>query len=158
MAHERVPGKNTKPERIARSLLHRLGYRFTVNEPNNRTLPGKPDIVFPKYKTAIFVHRCFWHRHANCKSASTPKTNTEYWQPKFERNLQRDRGNQRDLKALDWQGFVIWECELKKLDTVAARLISCLPRETSCDLPQGLDDKALAAENQARYGKGTKRR
>ena len=69
----RVAGKNTKPELIARSLLHQLGYRFTVNGPKNKKLPGKPDIALPKYKMAIFVHGCFWHRHANCKSASGGK-------------------------------------------------------------------------------------
>jgi DNA mismatch endonuclease, patch repair protein len=149
----RVPGKNTKPERIARSLLHQLGYRFTVNGPKNKKLPGKPDIVLPKYKTALFIHGCFWHRHAGCKSASTPQTNTEYWLPKFERNVARDRDNQRDLKALGWQVIVIWECELKNLDTVTAQLIAALPRETSYTLPEELDDLALVAESRERYGK-----
>ena len=152
----RVPGKNTKPERIARSVLHQLGYRFTVNGPKNKFLPGKPDIVMPKYRTAIFIHGCFWHRHAHCKSASTPKTNTEYWLPKFERNVQRDRDNQRDLHELGWQVIVIWECELKKLDTVVARLIARLPREMSYTLPEELDDMALVAESRARYGKRKK--
>ena len=149
----RVPGKNTKPERIARSLLHQLGYRFTVNGPKNKKLPGKPDIVLQKYKTALFIHGCFWHRHAGCKSASTPQTNTEYWLPKFERNVARDRDNQRDLKALGWQVIVIWECELKNLDTVTAQLIAALPRETSYTLPEELDDLALVAESRERYGK-----
>lgn len=149
----RVSGKNTKPELIARSLLHQLGYRFTVTGPKNKTIPGKPDIVLPKYKTAIFVHGCFWHRHANCKSASTPKTNTDYWLPKFERNVQRDRKNQHDLHNLGWQAIIIWECELKKLDTVAARLIAALPREPSYSLPEELDDITLVAESREHYGK-----
>lgn len=148
----RVPGKNTKPEIRARSLLHALGYRFTVNGPKNKKLPGRPDIVLPKYKTAIFIHGCFWHRHKDCKSASTPKTNTEYWLPKFERNVQRDKDNQLELKALGWQVIVIWECELKKLDTVAARLIAALPREMSYALPEELDDEALVAESKTQYG------
>ena len=69
----RIRGKNTKPELVVRSLLHRLGYRFTVNGPRNRELPGKPDIVLPRFRTVIFVHGCFWHRHKNCRLASTPK-------------------------------------------------------------------------------------
>lgn len=148
----RVPGKNTKPELIARSLLHQLGYRFTVNGPKNKALPGKPDIMLPKYKTAIFVHGCFWHRHAKCKNASTPKTKTDYWLPKFERNAQRDRANHNGLHCLGWQVIIIWECKLKKLNTVAARLIAALPREASYSLPEELDDLALVAESRKRYG------
>ena len=152
----RVPGKNTKPELIARSLLHQLGYRFTVNGPKNKALPGKPDIVLPKYKTAIFVHGCFWHRHAKCKNASTPKTKTDYWLPKFERNAQRDRANHNGLHCLGWQVIIIWECKLKKLNTVAARLIAALPREASYSLHEELDDLALVAASRKRYGTDTK--
>ena len=148
----RVPGKNTKPERIARSVLHQLGYRFTVNGPKNKGLPGKPDIVLPKYRTAVFVHGCFWHRHKACPHATTPKTNQEYWIPKFERNVERDRENEAALLALGWTPLVIWECELKTLDTVAARLIAALPREGADALPEDLDDDALVAESQAQYG------
>ena len=94
----RVGSRNTKPELIARSLLHNLGYRFTVNGPHNKKLPGKPDIVLPKYRTVVFVHGCFWHRHPNCKIATTPKSNQDYWLPKFRKNVERDRRNQTALQ------------------------------------------------------------
>ncbi|MBU0676720.1 MAG: very short patch repair endonuclease [Verrucomicrobia bacterium] len=79
----RIRGKNTKPELIVRSLLHRMGYRFTVNGPLNKKLPGKPDIVLPKYRTVIFVHGCFWHRHRGCKGSTTPSTRREFWKEKL---------------------------------------------------------------------------
>jgi|ETNmetMinimDraft_22_1059887.scaffolds.fasta_scaffold00032_27 DNA mismatch endonuclease (patch repair protein) len=149
----RVPGKNTKPEILARSLLHRLGYRFTVNGPKNKKLPGKPDIVLPKYKTALFIHGCFWHRHQGCKHATTPQSNTEYWLPKFERNVQRDRENERRLRELGWKPVVVWECELRNLDTVAAKLIAALPRGLNYALPEDLDDESLVAESEEQYGR-----
>lgn len=112
-----IKGKNTKPELIVRSLLHRAGYRFTVNGSKNKKLPGKPDIVLPKYKTAVFVHGCFWHRHLGakrvimrgahndqpevvhgCKGATTPKTRTEWWQAKFDRNVANDKKHTRQLR------------------------------------------------------------
>ncbi|MDF1815967.1 MAG: very short patch repair endonuclease [Verrucomicrobiales bacterium] len=110
----RIPNKNTKPELIVRSILHQMGYRFTVNGPKNKKLPGKPDIVLPKYKTVIFVHGCFWHRHKNCKETTTPKTRTEWWLEKFEGNVQRDRKNQALLRKQGWKVCVIWECQTKK--------------------------------------------
>lgn len=146
-----VAGKHTKPERLLRSLLHRLGYRFTVNGPKNKSLPGRPDIVLPSRKSVIFVHGCFWHRHQGCKTATTPKSNTEYWQAKFHRNVERDHEVQTQLKALGWQVIVVWECELKDLDTVATRLISGLPRVPSLDVPEELDDQLLVAETQSSY-------
>ena len=149
----RVRGKNTKPELIARSLLHQLGYRFTVNGPKNKRLPGKPDIVLPKYKTVIFVHGCFWHRHRNCKHATTPKSNQEYWNSKFKRNVERDRANQKALKELGWQCIVIWECELKDVEKTIAKIVAKLPRTVTFSLPEELDDLALVAETKATYGK-----
>jgi len=148
-----VRGKHTRPERLVRSLLHRLGYRFTVNGPRNRSLPGKPDIVLPGRKTVVFVHGCFWHRHPACKHATTPKSNVAYWERKFERNVQRDRENQASLSQVGWQVIVIWECELKDPSSVAAKLISNLPRSKQSDLPESLDDLQLVAEAQALYGK-----
>ncbi len=153
----RVKGRNTKPELIARSLLHQLGYRFTVNGPKNRKLPGKPDIVLPKYKTVIFVHGCFWHRHPGCKHATTPKSNTEYWVSKFKRNIERDRANVETLKELGWQVFIIWECELKNPRQTIAKLIAAFPRTESYCLPEELDDLALVAETRTKYGKGKSR-
>lgn len=148
----RVAGKHTRPERLLRSLLHRLGYRFTVNGPKNKKLPGRPDIVLPSRQTVIFVHGCFWHRHPGCKTATTPKTNVPYWNAKFQRNIDRDREVQTALRQSGWQVIVVWECELKDLDKVATRLIAELPRSLSIEVPEELDDQQLVAETQAAYG------
>ncbi|MCY4292846.1 MAG: very short patch repair endonuclease [Roseovarius sp.] len=107
----RIKNKDTKPEKLLRSLLHREGYRFRLHV---RNLPGKPDVVFPKYKTVIFVHGCFWHRHEGCPNATTPKTRVAFWEGKFKRTMERDRQNQRELMALGWRVIVVWECELKR--------------------------------------------
>lgn len=115
----RIRSKNTKPELVVRSMLHRLGYRFTVNGPKNRQLPGRPDIVLPKYKAVIFVHGCFWHAHKGCKYATIPKTRTEWWKAKLEGNAERDARNQEELKELGWRVVVVWECELKNTDTLS---------------------------------------
>lgn len=109
----RIKGKDTKPELLVRSLLHRAGYRFTVNGPKNKSLPGRPDIVLPKFKAVVFVHGCYWHRHRNCKYAYTPKSRVEFWEAKFDANVKRDRRNQRDLKRLGWKVIVIWECQTR---------------------------------------------
>ena len=118
----KIKGHDTKPELAVRSLLHRMGYRFTVHAPNNRKLPGRPDIVLPKYNTVIFVHGCFWHRHKNCKIASTPKTRENYWQEKFAANVARDKRNTRKLRHSGWHVLVVWECEVAKEDKLAAKL------------------------------------
>ncbi|MDQ8196280.1 DNA mismatch endonuclease Vsr [Coraliomargarita sp. SDUM461004] len=109
----RIRSKNTKPEIAVRSMLHRLGYRFTVNGPKNKKLPGKPDIVLPKYKTVIFVHGCFWHGHAGCKDFRYPKTRTEWWKAKIDGNVARDQKRIAELEAMGWRVLVIWGCELK---------------------------------------------
>ncbi len=106
----KVHSKDTAPEMIVRSLLHRMGYRFRLHQ---KVLPGKPDIVLPKYKTIIEIRGCFWHRHEGCQRASTPKSNTEYWQKKFENNIERDQLNEIKLKKLGWKVIIIWECEVK---------------------------------------------
>ena len=105
-----IKSKNTKPEIAVRKLLHSMGYRFRLHR---KDLPGSPDIVLPKYKTVIFVHGCFWHRHENCKYATTPKTRVEFWNKKFKDNIERDIKNQAELKSLDWVSTIIWECEIK---------------------------------------------
>lgn len=107
----RITGKNTRPELLVRRLLHSLGYRFTVNGPYNRNLPGRPDIVLPKYRTAMFVHGCFWHRHAGCGDTTIPKTRTRWWLKKFKGNVSRDRVAQSLLRKLGWSVIVVWECE-----------------------------------------------
>ena len=105
----KVRDKDTKPEWILRKALHGLGFRYTLK---NRKLPGNPDLVLPKYKTAIFVHGCFWHRHENCKRATTPASNVAFWQKKFSDNVRRDRANREALEAQGWKVLVVWECEL----------------------------------------------
>lgn len=106
----RIRSKDTKPEKIVRSLLHRMGYRFRLHV---KDLPGTPDIVLPKYKTVIFVHGCFWHRHPKCKYAYTPKSRIEFWENKFSDNVARFKIVKRKLKHLKWHVLVIWECEIK---------------------------------------------
>jgi len=107
----RIRSKDTKPELIVRSLLHRMGYRFRLHR---KDLPGKPDIVLPKYKTAIFIHGCFWHGHKNCKRGNIPKSNKEYWISKITKNIERDRKNILKLKKANWKVIKIWECEIER--------------------------------------------
>lgn len=104
----RIRGKDTTPEKAVRSLLHRLGYRFRLHV---RNLPGCPDIVLPKYKTVIFVHGCFWHRHRGCKNCTTPTNRREFWVNKLEGNAARDKKHQRALRKLGWKVLIVWECE-----------------------------------------------
>ena len=105
-----IKSKNTNPEIKVRKLLHSLGYRFRLHK---KELPGSPDIVLKKYKTVVFVHGCFWHRHKECKYATNPKTREEFWNKKFLSNIERDIKNQEDLKSLGWESKIIWECEIK---------------------------------------------
>ena len=107
----KVGRRNTAPEMILRRILHAQGFRYRLND---NSLPGSPDIVLPKYKTAIFVHGCFWHRHMGCHLASTPKDNAEFWCNKFETNIKRDAKNEKELREMGWQVIVVWQCELKK--------------------------------------------
>ena len=124
----RITSGNTKPEMIVRSLLHSMGYRFRLHGKVNKkinakgVLAGKPDIVLAKYKTVIFVHGCFWHRHKGCKNATTPKTNTEWWGNKFKKNQDRDIRNQEKLTNEGWNIIVIWECETKNIDSLANKI------------------------------------
>lgn len=107
----RIRSKNTKPEMIVRKFLFSNGFRYRLHQSK---LPGKPDIVLPKFKTVIFVHGCFWHSHPNCKYAVAPKSNVEYWQPKIARNITNDAKVAEQLRALGFRIITIWECELKK--------------------------------------------
>jgi DNA mismatch endonuclease, patch repair protein len=107
----RVRSKDTKPEMQVRSFLHSLGFRFRVHR---KDLPGCPDIVLPKYRTAILVHGCFWHQHCGCPKARLPKQNHEFWAAKLRANATRDTLTKRELSALGWNVITIWECELKK--------------------------------------------
>ena len=107
----RIRGKHTTPEKAVRSLLHRLGYRFRLH---GKKLPGKPDIVLPKYKTVIFVHGCFWHRHKGCKNCTTPTNRREWWLAKLNANAARDKVHQRALRKIGWRSIVVWECETER--------------------------------------------
>lgn len=107
----RIKGKDTKIEVEVRKYLFSKGYRFRKND---KRYPGKPDIVLPKYHVAIFVHGCFWHRHEGCKDATTPKTRTEFWLERFDKNVKNDQIKQEKLKEMGWRVIVIWECELKR--------------------------------------------
>jgi len=115
-----IKSKNTKPEIAVRKLLHSMGYRFRLHR---KDLPGSPDILLPKYKTVIFVHGCFWHRHENCKYASNPKTRVEFWNKKFKDNILRDIKNQERLKSLGLKSKIIWECETKNIEKLREKLI-----------------------------------
>lgn len=106
-----IKGKNTAPEMRVRKALHRAGFRFRLHDAK---LPGKPDIILPKYKAAIFVHGCFWHRHEGCRNATLPKTNPEFWEEKFTRNLERDAENIAKLHRGGWRVGVIWECAVRQ--------------------------------------------
>ncbi|MEA3364551.1 MAG: DNA mismatch endonuclease Vsr, partial [Candidatus Hydrogenedentes bacterium] len=93
--------------------------RFSLHR---KDLPGKPDIVLLKYRTVVFVHGCFWHRHPNCKRAAIPATNREYWLPKFQRTVARDKANRRKLRRMGWKVVIVWECELKRPERLGPRL------------------------------------
>lgn len=103
-----IRASNTKPELVVRSYLHRSGLRFRLQV----ALPGKPDLVLPKYRVALFVHGCFWHRHKGCRYTTTPSSNVAFWQEKFENNQRRDSQVRRELRQLGWRVLVIWSCEL----------------------------------------------
>ncbi len=122
----KIRGKNTKPEILLRSALFKLGLRFRIHK---KELPGKPDIVLPKYKTAIFVHGCFWHYHKDCREGRIPNTNSKFWKEKLEMNIKKDEDNVLKLKTIGWKVLIIWECEIEKdiqsiLDGIVRQLTS----------------------------------
>lgn len=122
---QHIKSVNSKPEMKVRSFLHKNGFRFRLHR---KDLPGKPDIVLPKYSTVIFVNGCFWHQHPNCKKANIPNSNKEYWIPKLEKNKARDKKNKQQLTKAGWNYIVIWECQLssqkikKTLDSLLIKL------------------------------------
>lgn len=143
----RVQSKNTTPEMTVRSLLHRLGFRFRLHR---KDLPGNPDIILPKHSTVVFVHGCFWHRHAGCSRASTPATRRDYWLPKFKRTVERDRATRKELSQLGWNVIVVWECELRDKGVAAERLQNTIGFPKICyynDSPSF----QMAAETQDAY-------
>lgn len=113
-----VRGKDTRPEVLVRRIVFSLGYRYRLHGH----LPGRPDLVLPRLRKVVFVHGCFWHRHARCKKATTPAANKEFWLSKFRANRRRDRRTCRQLELLGWSVIVVWECQLKDLDAVTKLL------------------------------------
>jgi DNA mismatch endonuclease (patch repair protein) len=121
----KIQAKDTKPEMIVRKFLHSNGFRYGLHRKN---LPGKPDLVLPKYNSVIFVHGCFWHAHEGCKYFKIPKTRTEWWKEKLYGNKERDEKHIQELKEMDWNVIVVWECELKANEkhSTLERLINTL--------------------------------
>jgi DNA mismatch endonuclease, patch repair protein len=106
-----IRAKDTKPELVLRKSLHALGFRYRLH---SKDLPGRPDLVLPKYKAVIFIHGCFWHRHESCRYASQPRTRTEFWAAKFDANVARDKAACSWLIQMGWRVAVVWECTLRK--------------------------------------------
>lgn len=130
----RIRGKDTKPELALRRVLHRLGLRYRLHGAG---LPGKPDLVFRQHKAVVFVRGCFWHRHAGCSIATTPKSNTSFWMGKFGKNVARDARVTAELEEQDWRVFVAWECELStsaKALQVGARLAAGIRQHPDSEL------------------------
>jgi len=115
----RIRGRDTTPERLVRSIVHRLGYRFRLHA---RELPGHPDIVLPRLKTVLLVHGCFWHRHSRCRFAYMPKTRKAFWKSKFADNQARDVAVRRRLRKLGWKIITVWECQTTNEQSLALKL------------------------------------
>lgn len=126
----RIRSWDTSPEIKVRSMLHQMGFRFRLHV---KSLPGQPDIVFPKHKKVVFVHGCFWHLHKGCRDGTIPKTDHEKWKAKLQRNVERDRNHIKELRRKGWQVLVLWECEIeKKIDKVEKKALSfLLPKNIS---------------------------
>ncbi|MCL2074956.1 MAG: very short patch repair endonuclease [Betaproteobacteria bacterium] len=115
-----IRGKNTKPERTLRALLFAKGFRYRLHV---RTLPGSPDLVFPKFRAVVFIHGCFWHRHENCRYTTIPRTNVDFWMQKFLENVDRDQRHTELLRTAGWRIAVVWECALKHSLKDAAQML-----------------------------------
>ena len=115
----RIRSRDTAPERLVRSLLHSMGFRFRLHRND---LPGKPDVVLPRYNTVVLVHGCFWHRHCGCRLAYSPKSRTDFWLNKFRKTVERDEYVSNSLQSLGWHVVIVWECELDDMESVAKRL------------------------------------
>lgn len=117
-----IHGRDTTPELAVRRIAHRMGLRFRLHR---RGLPGRPDLVFPKHRLAVFVHGCFWHRHQGCRYAYMPKSRVAFWTEKFAVNVARDTRQEAELRTLGWRTLVIWECETRDEVTIVHRLAEC---------------------------------
>jgi DNA mismatch endonuclease, patch repair protein len=115
----RVKNKDSKAEKLVRSLVHRLGFRFRLH---NSKLPGKPDIVLPRHRKIIFIHGCYWHQHGVCRPLAIPQNNPDFWRKKFEGNVERDKHKLQELEALGWTVLVVWECETKNTQALETKL------------------------------------
>ena len=115
----KISGKETKPEILVRQFLFSKGFRFRKNV---KELPSKPDILLAKYKTILFIHGCFWHRHQECIRSKLPTSNIEFWKEKIGKNVERDKKNIQELKNLGWRVIVIWQCEIKNIQLRTIRL------------------------------------
>jgi DNA mismatch endonuclease (patch repair protein) len=124
----RIRGRDTRPELVVRSVLHNLGFRFRLNPIK---LPGKPDVVLTRHRIAVFVHGCFWHRHADCRFAYEPKSNADFWTAKFRQNCERDVRNETALRLLGWRVLIVWECQAADRAALTQRLMTALklPRQ-----------------------------
>lgn len=120
-----IKGRDTVPEVVVRRVAHRMGFRFRLYR---KDLPGRPDLVFPRYRAVVFVHGCFWHRHEGCRYAYTPRTRVRFWMGKFSDNVARDRRTAQALVTLGWRIMVIWECETRNEAVVRERLREYLPQ------------------------------
>lgn len=125
----RVRQRDTTPEIVVRRAVHALGYRFRLHR---KDLPGTPDLVFPGLRTALFVHGCFWHAHPGCKSATVPKTRTEWWRAKLQGNVARDALAESRLQAMGWQVGVVWGCETRNPALLREKLAAILPPRLDC--------------------------
>jgi DNA mismatch endonuclease, patch repair protein len=155
-----IRSKGMKPELAVRKASHRLGFRFRLHR---KDLPGKPDLVFPKYRAVIFVHGCFWHQHAepSCLDGRPPKSNLTYWHPKLARNAARDKASRAQLEAEGWRVLVVWECETKAMPLLAVKIRAFLkPGLTpafieAAGLPCPPSPGAPSPERQAQVGVST---
>jgi DNA mismatch endonuclease (patch repair protein) len=154
----KIRSKSTKPELALRKALFARGFRYRVNDKH---LPGKPDIVLPKYKTVIFLHGCFWHRHKGCKYAYTPKTNTKFWVDKITSNAERDKVNFQRLTALGWNVLTVWECEIRHdykhdftplIDRIETALLAKVPKKMTVKFYEECENEILmVAEKVVEY-------
>ena len=140
-----IKGKDTKPELVLRRALHARGFRYRLH---SKTVPGRPDLVFPKHHAIVFVHGCFWHRHEGCRYTTTPSTRPEFWQAKFDANVARDRSVQDQLLDAGWRVATVWECALRRPEetALAANLLAAWLRSSAAEIQIGNAD-VIADEN-----------